>query len=574
MSCGEQILSNDYAEILLDYQVVTPNPDFPDVCFEVVDDKFVIVYVERRLIPPINVTTYTYNSIPKLYGLMQESAIPGKRSFDPLSLIRSGILQVQRPPLSLTGSGIVIGFVDTGIDYTLDVFRRADGSSRILAIWDQTIQDGPPPEGFSFGTEYTNEDINAALQSETPFDLVPTRDENGHGTAMASVAAGTSLGYGLSFTGAAPDADIVMVKCKEAKQYLRDYYFIPDGVTAYSEADLGMAVKYVETFGIIESRPAVICLGIGTNWGDHLGDSIFSRYLNRISEKRERAVVVCGGNEGNVAHHFSSFITMSNQEARETVEVRVGAGERGFLMEVWGSIPNVYGVSIRSPGGETIPTIDFRTRETRNFTFIYEKTRVTIDYILVEQGMGEELIVMRFTDPTPGVWTFNIIVQGDGNYSTINMWLPITDFLHSETIFLSSNPYLTLTEPSLARNVITPSTYNDTNNSIDINSGRGFARNQGVKPDFAAPGVNVSTILGVRSGSSLSAAITAGGVAQILQWAVIEGNDPLVKSSEIKAYLIRGAVRSSDLVYPNRSWGFGRLNVERAFEIIAGRRYG
>ena len=96
MSCGEQILSNDYAEILLDYQVVTPNPDFPDVCFEVVDDKFVIVYVERRLIPPINVTTYTYNSIPKLYGLMQESAIPGKRSFDPLSLIRSGILQVQR----------------------------------------------------------------------------------------------------------------------------------------------------------------------------------------------------------------------------------------------------------------------------------------------------------------------------------------------------------------------------------------------------------------------------------------------------------------------------------------------
>lgn len=150
------------------------------------------------------------------------------------------------------------------------------------------------------------------------------------------------------------------------------------------------------------------------------------------------------------------------------------------------------------------------------------------------------------------------------------MWLPITEFLSSETYFLNASTYLTLTEPSLGKNTLTPSTYNDRNNSFYINSGRGFSRDGRVKPDFAAPGVEVSTALGARSGASISAAITAGGTAQFLQWAVIEKNDVLAQSVEIRSYFIRGAVRSPDLIYPNRSWGYGRLNVEQSFEIIAG----
>lgn len=569
MLCREQALSNDYAELLLDYRMEDGEIPGGDYCTEEIDNQFSLLYINRADLPPISVSSFTYNSIPKLYGLMQNETAPG-RVFDSLSLIRTGIVQLQRPPLSLTGSGVVIGFVDTGIRYDMDVFRRPDGTSRILAVWDQTIQDGEPPEGFSYGTEYTNEQMNEALKSDNPLSVVPTTDPIGHGTAMASVAAGSRLDYGLDFLGAAPDADIVVVKCREAKQYLKDYYYIPEGVTAYSDSNLGLAVKYLDSFVKVGERPLVICLGIGTNWGDHAGNSVFARYLNRIAEKRNRVMVVCGGNEGNAAHHFGDLFDMSSSVATRRAELRVGEGEEGFLAELWGNAPNVMKVSIRSPGGETIPAIDFRSKETRNYTFVYERTRIAVDHILVEQGSGEELVVFRFEQPTPGVWTFDIEIRGTGNYGVLNMWIPITEFLKSETYFLNASPYLTLTEPSLGRNILTPSTYDDRNNSFYINSGRGFARDGRVKPDFAAPGVAVSTALGARSGASISAAITAGGAAQFMQWAVIEGNDILAQSVEIRSYFIRGAVRSPELIYPNRSWGYGRLNVEQSFEILAG----
>lgn len=406
MSCREQALSNDYADLLLDYRL--EDGEIPgDYCTEEIDEQFSLLYLNRAGLPPISITSFTYNSIPKLYGLMQNEVVPG-RVFDSLSLIRTGIVQLQRPPLSLTGSGVVIGLVDTGIRYDMDVFRRTDGTSRILAIWDQTIQDGEPPEGFSYGTEYTNAQINEALRNENPFTVVPTTDIVGHGTAMASVAAGSRLDYGLEFLGAAPDADIVMVKCREAKQYLKDYYSIQEGVIAYSDANLGLAVKYLDSFAKVGERPVVICLGIGTNWGDHAGNSVFARYLDRVAEKRNRAVVVCGGNEGNAAHHFGDVFEMSSPVMARRAEMRVGEGENGFLAELWGNAPNVLGVSIRSPGGEVVPFIDFRSRETRNFTFIYERTKIAVDHILVEQGGGEELVVFRFELPTPGVWTFEI----------------------------------------------------------------------------------------------------------------------------------------------------------------------
>ncbi len=437
----------------------------------------------------------------------------------------------------------------------MDVFRREDGTSRIFSIWDQTIQDGTPPEGFCFGTEYTNEQINLALQSEDPLSVVPSTDEDGHGTAMASAAAGKNTEAGSIFQGAAPDADIVMVKCREGKQYLRDYYMIPDGVPAYCDTDIGMAVKYLDELARVGKRPVIICIAMGTNWGDHAGNSVLSRYLSRIAEKRNRVVIIPAGNEGNTGHHYSSLFAMSAATMEQSVEMRVGENEPGFVMELWGERPNIMSISIRSPGGETIPTVDFRSRETRNFSFVYSRTRITIDHVLVEQGSGDELVVLRFTLPTAGVWTFHIAVQGDIDYGAFNMWLPISQFMKSDTYFLRSSPYTTLTEPSVARSVITPSAYDAGNNSFYIDSSRGFGRDGTVKPDFAAPGVDVPTALGNKSGSSVAVAITAGAAAQFMQWAVVEGNDVLAQSVEVKSYFIRGAVRDLDVVYPNRSWG-------------------
>lgn len=568
MACREQILSEDFGEALIDFVLAGDELDGMDYCVEKIDEQFAVLYFRRSGRIPISVSKYTYNSIPKLYGLMQE-AVPPAREYDPVNLIRSGISEVQRPPLSLTGKGVVIGFIDTGIRYNLDVFKNQDGTSRILAIWDQTIQDGTPPDGFSFGTEYTNEQINEAVRSDDPLSVVPSTDTDGHGTAVASVAAGSSAGFGTNFLGAAPDADIVMVKCKEAKRYLRDYYLIPDGVPAYCDANIGMALKYLDQFAEVRERPVVICIGMGTNWGDHAGNSVLARYLDRIARKRNRVVVVGGGNEGNAGHHFQRLFPMEGVAVMQTAEIRVGNDEPGFVMELWGTVPNTMSVSIRSPGGEVIPYIDFRSRETRNFSFIYEKTRIAVDHILVEQGGGDELVVFRIVQPTAGVWTFRIEIQGSIGYGYINMWLPITPFLKTDVYFLNSTPYVTLTEPSLADNVITVSAYDAGNNSFYIDSGRGFARGGELKPDIAAPGVDVSTVLGARTGSCMAAAITAGGAAQFMQWAVIEENDVLAQSMEVKAYFMRGAARSADIVYPNRSWGFGRLDLAGTFRVLA-----
>lgn len=575
MTCKEKILSEQFIDILTDYSVdddLNFREDL-DYCTQMIERSLAIYYINRSQIPELSVSTYGYLYIPKCYGLMQEedASIPKREyGFNPLSLINSGILALHRPPLELTGQGVAIGFIDTGIRYQEEVFRYADGSSRILGIWDQTIQSGTPPEGLQYGTEYTREEINEALQSENPLDIVPTTDTNGHGTALASVAAGSSINGGLTFTGAAPDADIIVVKLKEAKQNLKDYYRIPEGEPCYSGADIWGALKYIESFAQTFIRPIVICIGIGTNSGDHAGNAEVSKYLNLISSRRNRAIVICGGNEGNAAHHYVGNAANDGAGGYEDVEVRVGEGENGFIMELWGAAPALFTIAIRSPGGEQIPRIYYRAKQSQKFSFVYEKTTIEVGFALVENSTGDELITIRFVDPTPGIWSIRVFWEENSGTANFHMWLPILNFLTKDTYFLNPNPYTTLTVPGYTENVITTSTYDDKNNSFYINSGRGFSRTDSLKPDFAAPGVNVSTVLGTRTGSSMAAAITAGGVAQFLQWAVTEKNDPLVDTTNIKNYLIRGAQRDPDLVYPNREWGYGRLNISGTFRWLAG----
>lgn len=564
MTCKERILSNDYFDIIADFRLGYATSEL-DLCYVNVEGSYNIFYWNRNELPNPNEYFYNYRAVPKLYGLMQEY-------FSPDSLIESGITQVQREPLGLTGRNCVIVFIDTGIDYTNPLFRNPDGSSRILAIWDQTIQTGNPPEGFLYGSEYSREEINRALASDDPYAIVPSRDENGHGSNLAAVAAGSRLGNSLEYIGAAPEADIVVVKLKECKDYLRSFYLVPRGVPAYEESDIMLAVQYGDSFVELFKRPVIFCLGLGTNYGDHAGSSALSRYLNIVAVKRNRAVVVCGGNEGNAAHHYQGSLNNRGNaiENRETVEVRVGENADGFLLELWGSVPDVFTVSVRSPGGETIPTIRLGVRDVITYSFIYERTRITVAGELVEPASGEELVLLRVQAPTPGIWTFYVESLGEIHNGKFHMWLPITQFMNAEAIFLKPTPYITLTEPAMAADVISVSTYDASNNSFYISSGRGFSRTGAVKPDIAAPGVNIPVVRGRQTGSSLAAAITAGAVAQFMQWAVVDGNNLFVESREIKNYFIRGASRSFDLTYPNREWGYGRLNMVGVFDALIG----
>lgn len=566
MDCKEKILSEDYAELILDFpvgEVPVPETAAGEFCTIPVTAEQQVVYSRRETGKIPDLDDYAYRFMPKLYGLMQND-------FDSVSLEKSGIISVQRQPLSLTGQGVVLAFVDTGIDYRNAVFRREDGSSRILALWDQTIQTGTPPEGFFYGSEYLREDINRALESENPYETVPSRDENGHGTAMASVAAGSVLGGGREFRGAAPDADIVVVKLKECKTYLRDYYLISDE-PAYSETDVMLGVKYIQQFLVSFERPVVLCLGIGTNWGDHTGASPLARYLSALAARRSMEIVICGGNEGNAGHHYRGRLEPGNRGMNYSdVEIRVGDGARGIFLEFWGNVPDAYAVEIRSPGGETLSGANPNFGQSIAYQFVYERTKIEIYNVQVESNAGEQLILMRFTLPTAGIWRVRVSGAREIQNGTFHMWLPITRFLTTDIYFPESTPEVTLTEPSNGVNVITVSTYNDENNSFYIASGRGLTRNGRIKPDLAAPGVSVSTVRGDYTGSSIAAAICAGAIAQFMQWAVVEENRVFVTSLDVRNYLIRGAAREADIVYPDKMWGYGRLDIEGTFDAIAG----
>ena len=597
--CGEMILSNDYSDWITDFELtpelIESNMADMDYCYRQVDNQLGLVFIRREQVSPIGLLNYSYQRIPNVFGLQQDPVTISGEPFDPSPLINSGITQVQRPPLSLRGAGTIIAFLDTGIDYRNPVFLKSDGSSRILAIWDQTIQEGEPPEGFYYGTEYSQEKINEALQSNDPLSIVPSQDLSGHGTAMASVAAGSLITGGGAFIGAAPEADLVVIKLKECKPYLREYYLLPEDVPAYQSTDIIMALEYADRFARAFYRPVIFCIGVGSSFGSHSGNSPLSSYLNRIAAKRSRVVVVAGGNEGNTSNHYEGRLDpigtrrpgeeQDESEAergnpiREEIEIRVGEGEKGFIAEVWGKAPNQFSLGIRSPGGETIPNTGIKVDQGVEYHFVYEQTNITVSYALVEGATGDELITVRFQNPTPGIWT--VILQNDSGLTgaTFHMWLPISTFLSSETYFLRPNPNITLTVPSYAENCITVSSYSDRSNSIYVRSGRGFSRGSAIKPDLAAPAVNVSVVirglpgevrLGRMSGSSVAAAIAAGGVAQFMQWAVTDKHANYLRSSEVKNYLIRGAVRDTNLTYPNKQWGFGKVNIQGVFDSLAG----
>lgn len=565
MTDRERAISDDFYDIITDFILpggVEVNP--ANAAIQPIGGDIRIIYLNRAEVEAVNISSFTYPVIPKLYGLMQQE------SFNPSALISSGISRVQGGSLNLTGKGVVIGFIDTGIRYEEEVFRREDGSSRILGIWDQTIQTGEPPEGILYGTEYRQDVINLALRSENPREIVPSTDMDGHGTALASVAAGSLLGGGRRFQGAAPEADIVMVKLRQAKPHLKDFYLVSQETQAYAESDILVALRYLESFAITLVRPLVICFGLGTNMGGHEGQSVLSDYLNQIATRRSRAVIACGGNEGNAAHHYWGRSIEGLLETVDNVEIRVDGNQQGFVAELWGSVPAKHAISIRTPGGEVTPRVDFREQSSREFVFIYEQSRVQVDHVLVEQSSGEELIFFRFITPTPGVWTIQVTITGGSAQNCFHIWLPLTEFLQGDTYFLRPSPYTTLTEPANTREVITVTTYNDENDSFWAESGRGYSRTGRVKPDLCAPGVNISTILGPRTGSSMAVALTSGAAALFLEWAVVRRNQPRVESRELKNYLIRGAERQPGESYPSREWGYGTLDIGGTFDELAG----
>ena len=272
------------------------------------------------------VEEFGYFVVPKVYGLL-----------DAGSMEASGITAVQNQPvLQQRGAGVLIGILDTGIDYTLDIFRNADGTTRITSIWDQTLENGR--EKKRRGRVFDREDINRALQSENPLEIVPTTDDNGHGTFLASIAAGYRQDG--TYTGAAPDAQLAVVKLRQAPAHLREYFFIPQDVWAASEADLLMAVEYLLQEAARLSMPLVLLVAVGTSQGNHRGSDPLSAYLQWNAFQRGVAIVTSAGNESGRGHHFLGNI--AGGQPYEEVEIQVTEGEPGFSLELWARAPETF----------------------------------------------------------------------------------------------------------------------------------------------------------------------------------------------------------------------------------------
>ena len=571
MSCTNSVASEDFADFIAPY-FTTPEEFIRSQgtdCIDFVNSTLAVVYVPLSTVTPSTYTSYTYSAVPKLYSLLDVT------SMDAAGITAAGEL----PVLNNQGAGVIVGFVDTGINYTDSLFRNVDGSTRIIGIWDQTNnsdnsnnienETAKPFSAFSalYGTQYTAEEINLALNSDNPASIVPTRDENGHGTFLASIAAG-NRDERAGFSGAAPQASIAMVKLKPAKQYLRDFYLIQDGAEAYQENDIMMGVSYLYFLARKYSMPLVVCIPLGTNIGSHMGMSRLGQYLNQVSLSNGSAVITAAGNETGARHHFRAVMDASTDEV--TAELRVGEREAGFSMELWAENMGVYTVGFISPTGEVAREISVPLRGENTVSFLLEQTQITVYTQIADVSAGSQFIFMRFETPMSGIW--RILIRNSLDIrETFHLWLPVRGFITDETYFLRPDPDTIITDPGNARYPITVTAYDHTKNSIYIHASRGYSLSGRIKPDLAAPGVNIlgASVSGRRltrmSGTSVSAAHLAGAAAILLNWGVLNANYPYLNTPVLKSIFVRGAQRNPALTYPNREFGYGTLDLYEAF---------
>ena len=562
-SCSNRILSEDYADFIIEsgsnLDAIKANLD---ICYDDLDNKLYVVYTPIANLPGKFIHLFGYKAYPKCYGLTD---IP--------SLEQSGVTKIRNiPSLNLYGQGVLIGLVDTGIEYTHAAFKNADNTTRILSIWDQSIEnEASRPEGFYYGTEYTKELLNTALNNSDPYSIVPSTDTNGHGTALAGIAAGNASEEN-NFSGVVPNAELVVVKLKQAKKFIRDFWKIPEVDDCYQQNDIMLGIKFLLQKADEVGKPISIIIGLGTSQGSHDERGTLAGYLSRIAMENGRSVSISAGNEGNSRHHYYGKIQQGNKY--DTMELNVGPNESGFTMELWGKAPNTFSIDITSPSGEYIARIPARLNENQIIRFIFGSTVINLDYQIVESQTGDQLILLRFTEPEEGIWRFRVYLSGNLS-SDYHTWLPIQPFISTETYFVRSNPNTTLTSPGNTFIPIVATAYDYSNNSLYSSAGRGYTRNENISPTIAAPGVNMiapalNQTYSNFSGTSIAAAHTAGVAAMLLEWGIVNGKYPQIGTVEIRNFFIRGAIRNPSLTYPNRDWGYGILDLYNSFINISG----
>ena len=556
---ANKFISDDYYDLIIPNLLIGNMDNGLSKTF--VNSKHSIINIPRDRINLCTMGEFSYSNFPSIFTLQSN-----------LALEQLGVNKVQtNPNFALYGTGTLIGFIDSGINYLHPAFLYSDKSTRIYSIWDQTITDEEMSvnEAFPYGTMYSREVINHALQQTNPLEVVPTNDEIGHGTAIAGLAAG-SVDKRNNFSGVAPLSELIVVKLKQAKKNIRQFYSIPEDAICYQESDIMLGVKYIVEIARKLNRPLVLCIALGTSQGPHDGLGSLSTYLGNITGYPHTCVLTCAGNEGNAQRHFSDHIR-SDEPYRE-FELIVGENDKYFFIEIWLDPILRITLEITSPSGEKISNTSPGIRQSRKYTFVFSPTVICINNIGTISESGTQLVWLRFDDAQSGLWRFRYY-NIDQATSTLNAWLPSGDIISNNTYFLLSNPETTITSPGNSLAPITITAYNTLEGGISYFSGIGYTRKGEVKPDLAAPGTDLrapSNHSGYvfATGTGAATALASGVVALLLEWAYVRGNYTTITGREIKTLLIRGAIREPYTTYPNRTWGYGKVDLYGVFEKL------
>lgn len=469
----------------------------------------------------------------------------------------SCIRTVQMGRNGLSGKGVLVGVVDSGVDYFHPDFRNTDGSSRILRLWDQSIE-GDPPQGYATGTEYTKAEIDEALAlgEDQGRRFLPSVDQSGHGTSVLGIAAGNGRASDGVERGVAYESDILVVKMG-----------IPRGNSFPRTTELIQGVDYLVRQALRMGRPLVINLSFGNNYGSHKGDSLLETYLDTVSSMGR--VVICTGTGNNADQPLHGAGILRQGEIRE-IELSVSMREVTLNVQLWKSYEDEMEIYIEHPSGRRIGPLE---EELGTYRYQIEHTRLLIYYGKPGPYHVTQEIYLDFL-PTEdyvdsGIW--RLILRGKQVRGGVyDLWLPGGNTLNRGTGFYEPVSDGTLTIPSTAARVITVGAYDPLVNAYAEFSGRGSKMLPYQKPDLAAPGVNIAAPVPggeyrAVTGTSFAVPFVSGAAALLMEWGIVKENDPYLYGEKIKAYLRRGAIPLPGYEqYPNEEVGWGTLCLQES----------
>ena len=470
----------------------------------------------------------------------------------------SCVTGVQNARYDLYGDGVLVAVLDSGVDYTHPDFRNEDGTTRILALWDQTIP-GRPPAGYRIGTEYTKEQIDEALAQSDPVrrrELVPSTDASGHGTRVLGIAAGNGRAGGIRYRGVAPRSSILVVKLG-----------VPRTDSFPRTTELMQALDYCIRKAMEYSLPVAVNISFGNTYGAHDGTSLLETYITDMANIWKSVICIGTGNEGYAAGHASDSL---QEGEKKRIQLAVGEYEGVLNLQIWKSYLDDISVSLESPGGRSAGFIRNVPGAQR---FALEQTDILLYYGEPSPYSQSQEIYLEFLPQTEyvdsGIWTLTLEAREIRN-GRFHLWLPSAAVLNANTRFLEPEPYITLTIPSTARRTVAVGAYDSRSRTYADFSGRGDTRDGRERPILAAPGVDVVTTVpgggyAAATGTSFATPFVTGAAALLMQWGITDGNDPFLYGEKAAAYLKKGAQPLPAFrAYPNPQIGWGTLCVRES----------